>query len=305
MTRTQGRLDSDSPYHDGHLFLSPIDAAEYATSGTVATTRTAAGNYHIDLSASSSVTLQFALSGLLFRTGLQDYLQEAFGAGVVANAGAAANGLRTPAATSYLTASATKGTNVNLAVQTSGVAVVGQAIVIDTVASGVQETCVVSVIPDATHITVASLANNHSSLAPLSGNAFTTPAGVSGPPPFSGISQFNSVVAPRPKGLAFRNLYPAYTVTTAALSAATIGLTKTTLAQGALASAGITNILAAAANGMPLAAATGIIIPDIAITNNTFQTTKFTEYNLELVFTTSTGTASIYGVFIDFYFNYV
>lgn len=306
MSRTQGRVDSDVPYHDGHVFVSPLDATEFSSSGTVTTVRTAAGNYHIDLAASSSITLAIPLSKMIYRTGLQDWLQEQFGSGVIANAGSSANGLRVPAFSTYTTGSLTAGNNVSVPVQNSAGFAVQQVVTLDTSGSGVQEFPVITSITDGTHIVVNKIVNAHSTNAPVSGNTFTTPAGVTGPPPFSGISQLTPVTSPRPKGLAFQDIYPWYLVGGATLSANTIGLTKTTAANNATVASGISSLLTAGTNGMPLTVQTNPYLYPIKVTNANFQTTKFSEYYLEWTMTTASGgTASIYGVFIDVYLNYI
>lgn len=301
MSRTQSRVDGDLEYKDGLLWIPILPG--YATTGSGAViNRPAAGRVGTSLpTTATAYVLMIPLGNLLFRAGVQDDLQEQFGS---TNAGGA-QGLPVPGFTTYTTSSLSKGNNVSIPVQNSGSFVVGHYLTLDTVASTVQEFPLITSIPDATHVVVSQILNTHSSNAPVSDNVFTTPAGVTGRPPFTGITQLTPTTSPRPKGIKFKALYPVYTISGAAATLNTIGLTQTTFANnGAPATS---NIVADAANGMATATQanpylTPIVVPSAAAI---FRTTKFTDYVIEWDFTTGSGGAGVLeGVFLDVSYNY-
>ena len=301
MSRTQGRYDSDSPYKDGLIFVPILPT--YVTSGAGAVSnRPAAGRFATSLpTTATAYVLMIPLASLLFRAGLQDDLQEQFGS---ARAGGA-NALPVPGFLSYTTAILAAGSNVSIPVIASGNFAVGHFVTLDTVASGVQEFPMVVSIPDATHIVVNTILNAHATNAPVTDNAFTTPAGVTGRPPFTGITELTPVTAPRPKGISFKAMYPVYTIGGAAATLNTIGLTQTIFGNNL---APVTsNIIADAANGLATATQTNpyvtpIVVPAAA---QIFRTTKLAEFVLEWDFTTgSGGTGLLEGVFFDVDFNH-
>ena len=313
MSRTQARYDSDAQYQDGFLFLSSLADTAY-TSGTVTATRNGNGDYSANIGNSQTVVAVMPVAGLLYRTGLQDDLQEQFGAGTVGLSGASANAQAAPGFATAITAGITAGTGVSIPVLQSGLTAgsiqsgfkVGQVVTLDTVASGVQEFPQITSIPDATHIVVNRVKNTHAAPAPVTGNLFTTPAGVTGRPPFTGLSQLTPVTGPRPKGILIKAIYPWYLVTGLALTLNTIGLIQTVAANG-VANA-VTNLIADANNGLPTAIQAtpylfGIPVP---LAQQQFITTKFSSLNIEWDVTTgASGTARLYGVFLDVTFNYV
>jgi hypothetical protein len=300
MSRTQARLDGDLEYKDGLLWI-PILTSYFTTSaGTLTESRPGAGRVAASLGAAGAYVAMIPLGNLLFRAGVQDDLQEQFGS---ANAGGA-QGLPVPGFTTYTTASLAKGNNVSIPVITSGSFAVGHYVTLDTVASGVQEFPLIVSIPDATHIVVNQILNTHATNAPLSDNVFTTPAGVTGRPPFTGITELTPVTSPRPKGIKFKAMYPVYTITGAVLTTNTIGLTQTVFGNNL---APVTsNIIAVAANGLATAVQANPYLTPIAVPSAAaiFRTTKFAEYVIEWDVIT-TGTALLEGIFLDISFNYV
>jgi hypothetical protein len=302
MSRTQARLDSDLPYADGHIFI-PI-LPNYVTTGAGAVaTRPAAGLYGTSLpTTATAYTVMIPLGSLLFRSGVQDDLQEQFGSLVAGGA----QGQPTPDQITYQIGSVVAGANVNVNVITSGNFSVGQVVIYDTVASGVQEFPTITAIPDGTHITFGTIKNSHSANAPITGNLFTTPAGITGRPPYTGVSQLTPVTAPRPKGISFEAIYAVYTIGTAAATVNTIGLTQAIFANGAAVPTA-TNIIANAANGLGTAFGATMYVTPIVVpaAQQFFRTTKLTEYVLEWDVTTGTGgNAVLYGVFFDVEYNY-
>lgn len=292
MSRTRGRQDSDLGYADGHIFIGP--EAFTATTGTAALTRNASGDFSLNIGASQTAVLQCPLDRLIFRYGVQDWLQEQFGS---AQAGGS-QGLPVGGYSTLTTASATAGSSVNVAVINSGNFTNGRF-----VSAGTQKTQIVA-IPDATHITLATLTVTLAAGSLISENLFTTPAGVTGPPPLTGTTSLTPVTSPRPKGIAFRELYPVYQLTGAAASLNTIGLTKTVFANAT--APVVTNLLTDAANGLATATqATPYVTPIQIASPAVYQTTKFSEYMLEWDVTTAAGGAArIYGVFIDVLYNF-
>jgi hypothetical protein len=299
MSRTQGRVDGDQEYKDGLLWI-PILTSYFTTSaGTLTESRPAAGRVAASLGAAGAYVAMIPIGNILLRSGVQDDLQEEFGS---ANAGGA-QGLPVPGFTTYTTGALTKGNNVSIPVITSGSLTVGHYLTLDTVASGVQEFPLITSIPDATHVAVNQILNSHASNAPLSDNVFTTPAGVTGRPPYPGITQLTPVTSPRPKGIKFKAMYPVYTITGALLSLNTIGLTQTVFGNNI---APVTsNIIAVAANNLATAVAATPYLTPIAVPSAAaiFRTTKFSEFVIEWDVTT-TGTALLEGVFLDVSYNY-
>ena len=294
MSRTSGRFDGDTGRGDGHIFFSALDGT--LTSGTGTAVRNAAGSFSLNVGNSQTAVLTIPLSSLMFRYGVQDYTQEQFGssnAGLYGSQGQPVGGY-----TALTTSSASAGSNVNVAVNTSTGFSVGR-----TVMAGAQTTYITAV-PDGTHITLASLSATLATNSLISQDLFTTPAGVSGAPPFSGVSSLTPVTAPRPKGLAIKGIYPVYAIAGAALTLNTIGITKTVFSPNA--APVVTNILADAANTLATATnAQPYITPINLATPATYLITKYSQYSIEWDVTTAGGgTAQLFGVFIDMIFNY-
>ena len=290
--RTQGILQGDTGYPDGQIFIPASSAFVTGTAGTW--TRVGSGNNALVLGNSSTTLLTIPLAPAIFRYGMQDWLQEQFGSGQAGGA----QGFPVGGYTTLSVGSTAAGAGANIAVLNSANFTVGRAVL-----CAAQKT-IITAIPDATHITVAALASTLAAASVVTENLFTTPAGVSGFPPYTGITELTPATSPRPKGIAIRQIYPVYLVAGASLTTNTIGLTKTVFANAT--APAVTNLLTDAANGMPVTTqATPYVIP-IQIPTPAFQTSKFAEYTIEWDVTTAGGgTADIYGVFVDIAFNYV
>jgi hypothetical protein len=297
MSRTQGRYDSDTAYGDGQIFI-PIGAGNLS-SGTGTYTRNASGSYSVNLGNSQTAVIGIPLRDLLFRYGVQDWLQEQFGS----SAAGGAQGKPVGGFSTYSTASAAAGSNVSVAVGTSAGFSVG-----DNVLAGTQKTFITA-IADATHLTLATLTATLASNSFISQNLFTTPAGITGAAPYKGGGTvppgfLTPVTSPRPKGLGIRAIYPIYAVAGAALTLNTIGITKTVFSNNA--APVVTNLLANAANGLATATnAQPYLTPINFASPISMLTTKYAEYIIEWDVTTAGGgTAELFGIFIDVNFNF-
>lgn len=303
MSRTQARQDADTPYLDGHIFV-PI-LPQYVTTGAGAVSAApAAGQFAVSLpTTATAYVANIPIGNLLFRYGVQDDLQEFFGSG---QSGGGAQGQAVGSPFTNSTANASAGANVSIAVLSSVGFTVGQWCTIDTVASGVQEFQQINAIPDGTHIQFATLKSAHTSPFPISQYTFTTPGGVTGRPPFTGVTEFSSVVTARPKGILIKAIYPVYNIGAVNATLNTIGLFQTTYLNNAPLPAP-TAIIASGANGLITAFSSNVNITPIPvpIAGQVFRTARFTEYVLSWAVTTGTaGTATLYGVFIDATYNF-
>jgi hypothetical protein len=298
MSRTTRRNDSDAGNGDGHIFV-PATIENVAGSFVAANniwTRNGSGNVGLLIPASTAAVLEFPLRNILFRYGLADDLQEAFGGSF----GASANGLPIGSPFTLSTGSSVAGAGVSIAVLNSVGFTVGLPCLIDTVVSGVQETAIISAIPDGTHVQFANLKNPHTTPFPIQQNIFTTPANA-GSPPFTGATQLTQTTS-RPKGIGFKQIHAAYAIITNPLAVNTLGLTKTVFAN--LTAPVVTNILANAANGLQTAAttlATPALTPiTVPLANQGFQNTRFSEYIVEWDITTPAGgTCQVFGFWLD------
>jgi hypothetical protein len=235
-----------------------------------------------------------SLSGLMFRYGTGDWLQEQFGS----QQSGGAQGKPVGGWTALVTSSTAAGSNVNVPVNTSvGFSVGGYV-------NAAGQYTIITAIPDSTHLTLALTTATLAVNAVITQDPFTTPAGVSGPPPFTGITSLTPVTAPRPKGLGIRALYPIYSIAGAALTLNTIGLTKTVFSPNA--APVVTNLLADAANGLATATnAQPYLTPINFASPISMQTSKYAQYTIEWDVTTAGGgTAQLFGVFMDVNFNY-
>jgi hypothetical protein len=301
MSRTQSASSSDTPFQDGLFPLAP-GGDIFATTGATTLTRISSGE--ISLRATAAATAYVVIgtaSSVLFRTGVQDDLQQFFGS---SRAGGAQN-LGVGNIFTLSTGSTVAGTAVNIAVLSSVNFTVGAFVTVDTVASGVQEFAIVTAIPDATHITVNKLVNPHTTPFPITLNLFTTPAGASGRPPFTGLSQLTPVTAPRPKGIAIKQLNVVYIVNTAAATAMSVGITA--IQYGNAVAPVVTTLIANAANGLATAsAATPYVIPvPVPVANQGFLVTSNTSVVVEFDFTTgAAATLDVLGFYLVCAFNY-
>jgi hypothetical protein len=286
MSRSQGTLSADLPATvDASIGLLPGDSVA-ATTGATTLTRIASGEISLRATAAATAYVIVGMAGgMIYRTGVQDDLQEFFGS---ARAGGA-QGKSVGAITTLSTASTVAGAPINIAVLSSVNFGVGQYVTIDTVASGVQEFAQITAIPDATHITVNLLVNAHTTPFSIAQNLFTTPAGVTGRPPFSGMSQLTPVTVPRTKGLKFKQLNVVYIVNTAVATAMTVGMTAISYVNGVAPVA--TTLIPNAANGLATAfAATPYVIPvPVPTANQGYIITPNTAVVVEFDFTTGAG----------------
>src|SRR5215831_7611437 len=225
MPRFQRRLDSDTGFADGHIFVPVLPTSVTGSGAVIASAYNTVTNVVLT-SLPTAVTAYVANISLnelmVMRYGLQDDLQEQFGTGNPLGA----QGLQVGQPTTISTGSSVAGTNISVAVLSSVGFTVGTWCTLDT--GGSLETALVNAIPDATHIQFATLKNAHTTPFLIRANLFTTPASVSGPPPFTGQSQLTAVTSPRPKGILFKQLTPVYGILTAAATVNTIALVSTT-----------------------------------------------------------------------------
>lgn len=163
----------------------------------------------------------------------------------------------------------------------------------------------ITAIPDATHITVQALASAHTTPFPLASHAFVTPAGVSGSPPFTGVTQLTPVTAPRPKGVMIKQITPRYIINTASLTANTIGITKLVYTNNVVAPAA-TTILANAANGLgTVFGANPFVTPiPVPVANQAFVIERNSDVIIEWDVQNNGGTIDLLGLMLDVNFNY-
>jgi hypothetical protein len=269
--------------------------------GTVALTKIAAGEYSLRTSsATQAYGFVGAVSGI-YRMGMQDDLQEFFGS---LRAGGA-QGLPIGQPTTLATASITAGTLVSVTVDSTVNFFAGQYVLVDTVASGVQEYCQISSITNATTMVLVSVKNSHTAVFPIAANIFTTPAGVSGRPPFTGLSQLTPVTAARPKGLNPVGLWVNYIVNTTAITVPVCALYATQYVYGVAPT--ITTLISSATNNLQTAAATtSYTIPvPVPVANQGFIITPNTVITAEFDFTSgASGTVDVLGMWLQVAFNY-
>jgi hypothetical protein len=304
MSRTQGRIQADLPNTDGYVPLMPgadIFQAVLAAE-TSAYHKIAAGEYSIrTTSASDAYSIIGGVTGIVYRVGMQDDLQEQFGS---ARAGGA-QGLPVGVPLTLGTSSPSAGSLVSVTVDSTVGFSAGQAVLVDTVASGVQEYSFVSSITSGTVMVLTTLAHAHTGPFPIAANVFTTPAGVSGRPPFTGLSQLTPVTAPRGKGIAITGVVVDYIVNTTAITVPTVGVYATQVVNGVAVSP--TTLLTQATNGLATAAAaTPYSIPvALPVASQGFIVTPNTFVSIEFDFTTaSTGSVDVLGMAVGVNFNY-
>ena len=304
--RTQGQFQQDTPFPDGFITLLPgADIVQAGGTGSSTYRRIgSAGSGEFSLYASTSTDTYVVMggaSGILYRSGMQDNLQEAFGS----SKSGGAQGLPVGVPQTYSTSSTTAGAAVSIPVVSSVGFYAGRTVLVDTVASGVQESALIISIPDGTHIQVASLANAHTTPFPVVENIFSTPASVSGFPPFTGSSQLTPVTSARAKGILINSLTVNYIVGTAAISAETIGLTVMNYANATAPS--VTTLISNATNGLATtvqATPHTVTIP-VPVANQAFITNPNTAVIVEFDFTLgSSGTLDLLSFVLGCSFNY-
>jgi hypothetical protein len=301
MSRTQSVQHYDTPFPDGILTFGPTDMVIATGTGTGAYTRLASGEWSLNVSTNTASQVAIPISGVLRKYGMQDFLQEAFGNAIPKGS----HGQPVGWPNTLSTGSSLAGSAINVAVLSSVNFSVGQACIIDTVASGVQETAVISAIPNATHITFFSLANAHTTPFPIAANVFTTPAGVTGIPPFTGITELTPVTAVRPKGILIKQITPRYVVNTANPTTLTIGITETVYAHATAPTTTVNTILTNAANGMPVAFSANVnVVPiPIPVANQKWFMNRNSDITIEWDITNNGGTVDLLGVDVDISYN--
>lgn len=302
MPRFQRNLDADLPNPDGLINLSFYDMIVAAGGGTGAYTRIASGEWSYRISTTTAAQVAVPLSGVLFRFGANDDTQNIFGSARAVQAGSQGQPVGWPNTLSTSTVSA--GAAVSIPVLSSVNFAVGMPILVDTVASGVQEYTYITAIADGTHVT-AALVNGHTTPFPISGNVFTTPGSVSGSPPYTGVTEFTSV-ASRPKGVLIKQITPRYIINTANLGTNTIGMTSITYTNNVVAPAA-TTLLTNAANGLATAfQANPYVTPiPIPVANQVWLTNRNTDVTIEWdVTNTGTGTVDLLGIEVICSFNF-
>ena len=302
MSRTQNRLDADTPQSDGQL---PIPGTDFVNTNASVTTysKIAFGEY--SLHCATSATAYQAVGGLnatTLRTGVQDALQELYGS---YRAGGA-QGLPVGIPLTYATAAVTvPAPSYSQAVVSSVGMSAGQSVTLDTVASGKQEFTTILSVTNATTIVLANVTQTHSNGFPIFVNNYTTPAGVSGFPPYTGLSQLTPVVSARPKGIKITQVTLNYLVGTANISAQTVGLAYVTYANGV--AAAVTTLIANATNALPVAfGATPYawVIP-VPIANQVWINPFNSFVSVEFDFTTGTsGTVDVLGATLSCQYNF-
>ena len=304
MPRTQSTYNQDTPFGDGQIPLSPgADIVQIAGSGTSAYTRIAAGEYSLR-TATASVAYTFigGATGLIYRVGVQDDLQEYYGSSRAGGSNLYPVGVPLTLAT----ASTVAGTNVSVTVESTVGFTAGQYVTVDTVASGKQEFTQIVSITSGTVMVLANLVNSHTALFPVAANLFTTPAGVSGRPPYAGYSELTPVTSPRPKGINIKGLSVIYAVNTTAITVPTVGLYATSYANNVAAS--VTTLISQATNGLATAAQTNpYVIPvPVPLASQNFIVTPSTLVTVEFDFTNGTTAAGVdvLGFVLNCNFNY-
>lgn len=303
MSRTQSPQSYDTPFPDGIISIQALSDMQAATGGgTAAFTKIASGEWSLRISTTTATTVGVAFAGILRRYGMQDFVQNQFGS----TKALGSQGLPVGWPNTLSTANATAGAAVNVAVLSSVNFAVGQQCLIDTVGSGVQEVAAISAIPDGTHITFVTLANSHTSPFIILANQFTTPAGVTGLPPFTGITELTPVTAVRPKGILIKQITPRYVINTANLGTNTIGITETVYANNTTPTTTVNTILTNAANGLATAFSANVYVTPIPIpvANQKWFMNRNSDIIIEWdVTNTSTGTVDLLGIDVDVSYN--
>ena len=228
MPRFQKPVFSDVGISDGKIWMSSVTDC-FATTGSIT------GAYSTTLGSSNSISgttatvMQFPLASLLFKSGMQDDLQEQFGGGPIGGPLVGAQGLASPTAT------------------------------------------------------------------------FTTPASVSGPPPFTGITQFTSVTAARPKGLQINSIDFIYTITSSPASVNTASVLDFAYTNNGVPV--VTTLLASAANGLQTAAQTNPYVTNVKMTTVKYLTAADHQTVVTWSLTPGAG-ASVYGIVLNVTYNF-
>lgn len=303
MSRTLSRVTGDQPFSDMIIALSaPGDIQQViVATETTKITKIAAGEYSFRTqSASVAYTFAAGVSGLIFRGGLQDDYQQAFGS---SRGGSANLPIGWPQTLSTATVAA--GSSVAISVLSSVNFFVGQWLLIDTVASGVQEVAQITAIGSGTSITVGSLAHAHTTPFPIVGNLFTTPGPAVGRPPFTGMTQLTPQTSAPLKGINIKQIAVILAINTTAITVPTVGMYATQFFD--VTAPTVTTLITQATNGLPTTASTTpYVIPvPVPVANQGFIITPNTIVTIELDFTTgASGSVDVIGFSLTGQYNY-
>lgn len=305
MSRTQRRFTQDIGNFDGQVFFAVSDfvvAPPGASGGpavapVITVTNTTPFTESLVIQPSSATgTIHIPLSGLIYRTGMQDDIQESFG-----GLQSGAQGFPVSNPITWTTGALAVGSSVSIPVLNSAAFTAGSRITVDIL--GTPETTTIVSIPDATHILVTQLTLTHLTNAQIGLNVFTTPAGITGTPPFTGITQLTPITSPRPKGIAITSLSLIYQVLGAAATSQSIALYRTVFNNAA---APISTVLiAAGTNGLVSTVAAQPLITTVQVPVPAYQVSPFEE--LVAVYTPVTpagSTIALYGMLANISFNY-
>jgi hypothetical protein len=233
MPRTQKRWLADQGMPDGVIPLSPSDM--FATTGALPLTFSATLGIIGTPTASAANVIEIPLSGLIYRSGMQDDLQETFGAARVQFSASQTNSGKADGAAS----------------------------------------------PPAT---------------------FSTPAGVTGPPPFAGLTEFTPVTSARPEGLQINSITFNYLITTNAATVNTVRVLDFVYANGV--AVAVNTLLASGANGLQTAAAATPYSTVVALTTPAYLTALNHLPVVTWSVSPGAGGVQIYGVMLNCTYNY-
>lgn len=227
MPRTQKRWLADQGMVDPQI---PIAVTSFvATTGALPITFSTSLGLIGTPTASSANVLEIPLDHLVYRSGMQDDLQEQFGGGATSQVFTSALGAAAPPAT------------------------------------------------------------------------FTTPAGVSGPPPFTGVTQFTPPTS-RPKGIRINSITFNYLITTNNATVNTCAVYDFVYADGVAVVANV--LLASAANGLSVTASATPHVTTVALTTPAYLTALNHFPVVSWAITPGAGGVSIYGITLNGHFNF-
>lgn len=227
MPRFQRPVFCDTGFADGRIPFALTDMI--ATTGTLTTGYSASGaNAGLYGTSTAALVIQIPLSGILYKSGLQDDLQEQFGGGTTTLIGA--QGL------------------------------------------------------------------------PVPPNTFTTPAGVSGSPPFAGVTQLTPVTAPRPKGIQVNSLTFNYSILTNNATVNQVQVLEFDYTNAAAPT--VVTLLTNGTNGMQTTAATNPYATTVNITTPAYLTNSNKQVIVQWSLTPGAGGANVYGVTANVTYNH-
>ena len=307
MSRTQRTFNQDNPQLDGHIYV-PVLLTEVTGAGAAISNSVIANTTSISLpTTATAYVATIPLGPTLFRYGVRDDTQEAFGAGGI-GATVGSNALAVGNASTLIGTTVAASPNAAVALpvttpQSTVGFVVGQHVLIDTGANA--EIQQITAISAGVSITVAHTNITHTATFPVVQNPFTSPVGAYGSPPFTGQAQLTPATAPRPKGIQINAIYPVYQIGAVNATVNTIALKRASFANNVAPT--VSDLIASGANGLQTAfqAATLAYVTPIVVPTPAFEVTRFTQvYMIWSITTGAAGTAAMFGVFVDCSFNY-